>query len=44
MDAETDAIIYENNGADDVDFDEPVVEIDKTTGEVVETSAEVTPY
>lgn len=44
MDAETDAIIYENNGADDVDFDEPVVEIDKTTGEVVETASEATPY
>lgn len=44
MDAETEAIIYENNGADDIDFEEPVVEIDKTTGEVVETASEATPY
>lgn len=44
-DAETDAIIYDNNGAQNVDFDEPVVEIDQTTGEVIdEPGSAATPY
>lgn len=44
MDAETDAIVDENSGIVDVDFNEPTVEVNTSTGEVVETAPEVTPY
>lgn len=40
-DVETDAIIAEYNGTQDVDFDEAPVEIDETTGEV---TSEKVPY